>query len=357
MLILSKYIKYTLNLLKKKHLFLVLFFGLFILGLVFAIASNRPNIHEYRNLKGKKNVVIGVPDGIVICNGSEWSKIYLRSGFLLNADERGNVLIATDSFLGKIRMPLNQKPSIEVLLKNRGKWGHPEKLFSLDNQTYLVTRNFLFRFYQNRISLVDSIHNGVIPDFSQNKICILEKNKILVVDNHTKIDTVYLNSRLISQKTTIGNIFILPLDKDSKSIFLGWKAFVIYILLILILYVVYRKIYHIWILKGNSKMEQIVYERTAILINDKEKTDNLLAKLLPKEKVDELKNTGKAASQKFEMVTVLFSDIQGFTKIAEQMNPEKLIDELDNFFLHFDLVVEKYNIEKIKTIGIPPAHI
>ena len=48
---------------------------------------------------------------------------------------------------------------------------------------------------------------------------------------------------------------------------------------------------------------------------------------------------------------MLFSDIQGFTKIAEEMNPEALIDELDHFFFHFDSVVEKYNIEKIKTIG------
>ena len=51
------------------------------------------------------------------------------------------------------------------------------------------------------------------------------------------------------------------------------------------------------------------------------------------------------------MATVLFSDIQGFTRIAEQMNPERLIDELDKFFFHFDSVVERYNIEKIKTIG------
>jgi adenylate cyclase len=51
------------------------------------------------------------------------------------------------------------------------------------------------------------------------------------------------------------------------------------------------------------------------------------------------------------MATVLFSDIQGFTKIAEQMNPELLIDQLDAFFFHFDSVVEKFNIEKIKTIG------
>jgi len=56
-------------------------------------------------------------------------------------------------------------------------------------------------------------------------------------------------------------------------------------------------------------------------------------------------------SQKYEQVTVLFADIQGFTRIVEHMNPDKLVDELDKFFLHFDEVVETYGIEKIKTIG------
>jgi adenylate cyclase len=60
---------------------------------------------------------------------------------------------------------------------------------------------------------------------------------------------------------------------------------------------------------------------------------------------------GKASKIKYNFVTVLFSDIQGFTKIAEEMNPEVLIDELDKFFFHFDSVVEKFGIEKIKTIG------
>jgi len=59
----------------------------------------------------------------------------------------------------------------------------------------------------------------------------------------------------------------------------------------------------------------------------------------------------KTKWDKYSMVTVLFSDIQGFTKIAEEMNPEVLVDELDKFFFHFDSVVEKYHIEKIKTIG------
>jgi len=86
-------------------------------------------------------------------------------------------------------------------------------------------------------------------------------------------------------------------------------------------------------------------------VKEMDKTENLLANVLPKDTADELKLKGKVAKKKYKMATVLFSDIQGFTKIAEEMNPEKLIDELDTFFYHFDLVVEKYNIEKIKTIG------
>ena len=59
----------------------------------------------------------------------------------------------------------------------------------------------------------------------------------------------------------------------------------------------------------------------------------------------------KFTSKKYDSVTVLFADIQGFTKIVEHLNPDRLIDELDKFFFQFDNVIDKYRIEKIKTIG------
>lgn len=99
------------------------------------------------------------------------------------------------------------------------------------------------------------------------------------------------------------------------------------------------------------RLEQIINVRTEELIKEKEKSEMLLANVLPKTTADELMSKGKATKTKYNFVTVLFSDIQGFTRIAEEMNPEILIDELDRFFFHFDSVVEKYNIEKIKTIG------
>ncbi len=79
----------------------------------------------------------------------------------------------------------------------------------------------------------------------------------------------------------------------------------------------------------------------------------LLQKYLkqPSPETSENKRLAQRRSVKYEKATVLFADIQGFTKIVEHMNPETLIDELDRFFIHFDEVAEKYKIEKIKTIG------
>jgi class 3 adenylate cyclase len=98
-------------------------------------------------------------------------------------------------------------------------------------------------------------------------------------------------------------------------------------------------------------LEQIINKRTEDLIIEKEKSENLLENVLPKNTASEIMEKGKATKIKYNFVTVLFSDIQGFTKIAEETNPEVLIDELDKFFFYFDSVVERLGIEKIKTIG------
>jgi class 3 adenylate cyclase len=122
------------------------------------------------------------------------------------------------------------------------------------------------------------------------------------------------------------------------------------ILILLVFWVFYNQM-NLRFAYRQYELEQIINARTEELIIEKEKTEALLANLLPKNTADELMAKGKATKVKYNFVTVLFSDIQGFTKIAEEMNPEVLIDELDKFFFTFDSVVEKYGIEKIKTIG------
>jgi len=59
----------------------------------------------------------------------------------------------------------------------------------------------------------------------------------------------------------------------------------------------------------------------------------------------------KEKSLKFNMATVLFADIHGFSKIVEGMDSVTVMDELDEIFYEFESITEKYKIEKIKTIG------
>lgn len=88
-----------------------------------------------------------------------------------------------------------------------------------------------------------------------------------------------------------------------------------------------------------------------IIAAEKAKSDTLLLNILPSETVEELKKYGHTHAQLYEKVTVLFTDFKEFTKIAETLSPEKLVEELDYCFQAFDRIVSKYNIEKIKTIG------
>ena len=128
-------------------------------------------------------------------------------------------------------------------------------------------------------------------------------------------------------------------------------AFVFYGLIIIsfILMTIKWRSYNFAIEK--SKLEQIIINRTEELLSEKEKSEELVMNMLPKQIADELKISGKASTKRYKQVSVLFSDIQGFTEITEQMDPRELIDELDKFFYYFDSLVEKHNIEKIKTIG------
>ncbi len=137
----------------------------------------------------------------------------------------------------------------------------------------------------------------------------------------------------------------------TPPIYRTWYAYLLYLFAILVIAFLLYKWRLLSLKRVEFALEEKIKERMQTVLSEKEKSDKLVADLFPKGTAEELKSKGRAQSKKFEMATVLFSDIQGFTKIAEEMNPEVLIDELDKFFFHFDSVVEKYNIEKIKTIG------
>jgi len=51
------------------------------------------------------------------------------------------------------------------------------------------------------------------------------------------------------------------------------------------------------------------------------------------------------------MATILFANIHGFSKLPDQSNSQLIMDQLDSLMFHFENIVQKYKIEKTKTIG------
>ena len=83
----------------------------------------------------------------------------------------------------------------------------------------------------------------------------------------------------------------------------------------------------------------------------RKRSEELLLNILPLEVAEELKENGSARAKQFDEVTVMFTDFKGFTEISEKLSPYELVEEIHNFFKEFDVIIEKYKLEKIKTIG------
>jgi class 3 adenylate cyclase len=94
-----------------------------------------------------------------------------------------------------------------------------------------------------------------------------------------------------------------------------------------------------------------VKEKNDQLKVEKDRSESLLLNILPAEVAEELKATGQAEAKEFAQVTILFSDFKNFTTISSDMTPKDLVAELNACFYAFDAIMDKYDLEKIKTIG------
>ena len=82
-----------------------------------------------------------------------------------------------------------------------------------------------------------------------------------------------------------------------------------------------------------------------------QRAEILLLNILPKEISEALKAEQRTIADQYTSVSILFADVVGFTPMAAKLTPMELVDLLDQVFLCFDGLVERYDLEKIKTIG------
>jgi len=88
-----------------------------------------------------------------------------------------------------------------------------------------------------------------------------------------------------------------------------------------------------------------------IIEAEKERSEELLLNILPSLVAEELKQTGHCQAKTFSMVTVMFMDFKDFTSVSEKFSAELLVDEINFCFSTFDEIIQKYKVEKIKTVG------
>ncbi|MGA9238201.1 adenylate/guanylate cyclase domain-containing protein [Robiginitalea sp.] len=102
---------------------------------------------------------------------------------------------------------------------------------------------------------------------------------------------------------------------------------------------------------GSYRRYRFIKNTNQIISEERDRSDNLLQNILPKQTAMELKKLGRVRAQRFDEVSVLFTDFKGFTSHAESLDPEKLVESIDYYFSHFDTIMDKYGLEKIKTVG------
>lgn len=97
--------------------------------------------------------------------------------------------------------------------------------------------------------------------------------------------------------------------------------------------------------------KQQIEKQQIELLSEKQKSEDLLLNILPKDIADELKESGESKVKQFSSVSILFSDFTNLDSVSQRLNSQELLDELNHCFKAFDNITTKHQIEKIKTIS------
>ncbi len=104
----------------------------------------------------------------------------------------------------------------------------------------------------------------------------------------------------------------------------------------------------------NTEIEQqreLIQKQHRELEIERQKSENLLLNILPRPIAQRLKEDQSVIADHYNSATVLFTDNVGFTELSENLTPSELVQFLNQIFSTFDSLVEKYRLEKIKTVG------
>ena len=95
----------------------------------------------------------------------------------------------------------------------------------------------------------------------------------------------------------------------------------------------------------------VLVDKTKQLSKEKKRTDSLLYQLVPKQVADKLKTQKGVDAEYFKSVTILFSDICGFSQITLALEPMNIVKLLNALYEAIDELLEERNVYKVETIN------
>lgn len=240
---------------------------------------------------------------------------FLATAYLKSNDLKNAIFYAHKSYVdGKNNLDdINVAESLHVLAQASALQGNYKNAFQYLNELYDLKNNSLSGSIKQKIADMQS-------QFAYDK----EMNEQKI---RQEKDREFAQQQ-INQQKNLRNAFIISA-----------------VLLLLSLALLYSRFQ----LKRNANLELEV--KNEMISNEKDRSDKLLLNILPTEIADELKRTGESAARQYEHVTVLFTDFVNFTGISEKMKPTDLVQVVHKYFTAFDAIMDKYGLEKIKTIG------
>lgn len=100
-----------------------------------------------------------------------------------------------------------------------------------------------------------------------------------------------------------------------------------------------------------NNLESLVDDKLACLLEEKQRSEELLYQFVPKSIASLLKEGQFVEPEAFDCVTVFYSDIVGFTSLSSESTPMEVVDFLSDLYLCFDGTLEQHDIFKVDTIG------
>jgi len=216
--------------------------------------------------------------------------------------------------------------------------GNTEKAFRYATRSLELSNKYGFKNYiadaNRKLSELYEAAGDTTKSFQYYKDYIVYRDSVRNLESVSEMANLRTNFE-ISQKQTEVDL-LNQQKKNQQNIVIG--VFVALFLLMLLAFGLYRR-------------NNFIRRTNLIIEKEKNRSEHLLRNILPEGTALELMETGKVQAKKFEAVSVLFTDFEGFTQYSEGLSPEELVKSVDFYFSKFDKIIEKYGLEKIKTIG------